>query len=82
MTGPDNQRVCKCQYVCDFSNPLFVVRVLKGRYFYGNCRRVYFTIYLCNKYVTKLTSHWLFGLLLVLILQPGTTFAGRFSLMD
>lgn len=62
-TGPDNQRVCKCQCVW-FSNLCLMVRVSKGRYFYGNCRwSILLYIYVINMWLNRhLTgSFWLFG---------------------
>lgn len=48
MTGPDNQRVCKCQYVI-FFKPFVYGQDFKGRYFYGNCRwSILLYIYVIN----------------------------------
>lgn len=65
VTGPDNQRVCKCVIY----QSLFMVRVLKGRYFYGNCRwSILLYIYVINMWLNlHLTgSFWLSVLQLLL----------------
>lgn len=49
-TGPDNQRVCKCQ--CVIFKSLFMVRVLKEDIFYGNCCwSILLYIYVINMWV-------------------------------
>lgn len=76
VTGPDNQRVCKCQ-VCDFQNFVYG-QGFKGRYFYGNCRwSILLYIYVINMWL-NLSSNLLFGLLLVLS-SLATSCAGWFS---
>lgn len=75
LTGPDNQRVCKCVIYQSFVDG----QGFKGRYFYGNCRwSILLYIYVINMWLNlHLTgSFWLS------VLQPATSCAGGFSLMD
>lgn len=46
MTGPDNQRVCKCQ--CVISNICFMVRILKEDIFMVIVAGLFYYIYVIN----------------------------------